>query len=67
VPIYEEQEALRYANYNPTQWATISWEEKAFHIAHYRLSKLIKLHSNDAVSEKMDRDMKQAKSKTRHR
>jgi len=65
VPVYEEQEALRYANYNPTEWQELPWQEKAFCVAHYRLKKLIELHGNDAVSEKMDHDMKQARSKTR--
>ena len=67
IPVYEEQEALRYANYNPTQWNDLPWPEKAFHVAHYRFSRLISLHGNDAVSEKMDQEMKKSNSKMRHR
>ena len=65
VPIYEEQEALRYANYNPTQWQGLSWQEKAFNVAHYRLSRLIKLHSSDAVNDEMEREMKKSKPRRR--
>jgi len=67
VPVYEEQEALRYANYNPSQWQELHWSEKAFHVAHYRFARLIKLHGNDAVSEKMEQDSKKANSKMRRR
>lgn len=67
VPVYEEQEALRYANYNPTQWESLPWQEKAFQVAHYRFSRLISLHGNDAVTEKMDREMKAAKAKMRRK
>ena len=65
MPIYEEQEALRYANYNPTQWQGLSWQEKAFNVAHYRLSRLIKLHGNDAVNDEMEREMKKSKPRRR--
>lgn len=61
VPFFEEQEALRYANYNLKQWREIDWFERAIHVAHFRYKKLIELHSNDAVSNKMESE--QAKRK----
>lgn len=68
VPVYEEQEALRYANYTPTEWHDLPYQDKAFCIAHYRFSKLIALHGNDAVSDKMEQEAKKSKgSRMRHR
>ncbi len=63
VPLYEEQEALRYANYNYTEWLKLSYQEKAMHVAHYRYHYLVSLHSEDAVSEKIQRDIRMAEMK----
>ena len=61
VPLYEEQEALRDANYNYNQWKELTWWEKALHVAHYRNKNLVRLHSEDAVSDRIERDMKRKK------
>jgi len=63
VPLYEEQEALRYANYNYREWRKLEPWERALGVAHYRYSRLIKLHGQDALSDEMDREIKKAKRK----
>lgn len=58
VSLYEEQEALRYANYNPDEWAQLSWQSKAVAVAHFRNHRLVELHVQDAVSIKQEADSK---------
>ena len=67
VPFYEEQEALRYANYNYGEWRKLPYMEKALHVAHYRYNRLVKLHGEDAVSDKIERESKQATAKIKSR
>lgn len=61
VSLYEEQEALRYANYNYQEWLKLSPEEKALHVAHYRYTKIIKLNVDDAVNSRMEAEARKAK------
>lgn len=61
VPLYEELEAMVYANYNYREWRDLDYTEKAMSVAHYRFHKLIKLHGDDAVADQMDREMKKRK------
>ena len=49
---------MRYANYNYKEWKKVDWFEKAIHIAHYRYKRLIELHGNDAVADKIERESK---------
>jgi hypothetical protein len=49
----EEMEAMRFAGYTLHQWTPMESEEKAFHVAHYRLHGLVEMHKEDAVAEKM--------------
>jgi len=56
-------EASKYANYNLREWRELPYQEKALHVAHYRLNKLVKLHSEDAVSDRVERDSKKMKRK----
>lgn len=65
MPIYEEQEALRYANYNYSEWRPLPYQEKAMHVAHYRYSRLVKLHGSDAVSDRAERDSREAQAKAK--
>ena len=65
VPVFEELEACRFANYNYQEWLKLEPEERAIHAAFYRISKLIELHGQDAVGDKVDRDMKKVKMKRR--
>ena len=67
VPIFEEQEALRYANYNYGEWKVLPYWEKALHVAHYRYSRLIRLHGNDAINDRLERDMKIAQQRSKPR
>lgn len=60
VPEYEEREAARFGYYNWLQWQELAYQEKASVVAHYRLSRLIKMHENDAVGTEMDRAAKKA-------
>lgn len=60
VPLYEEREAMVYSHYNPTEWKGLGHEEKAMCVAHYRLSRMVRNHSEDAVIEKAERDARQA-------
>jgi len=67
VPLYEEQEALRYANYNPSQWKRLSSWERAFHVAHYRMHRIVDLNVNDAVQNNIEREIKQREMSRKHR
>ncbi len=64
VPQFEEREAMRYANYNPTEWVEVPYQEKAACVAQYRLSRWIKLHSDDAVNDKAERDARHEQFKS---
>lgn len=57
---YEEREAARFGHYNWKAWKELSYEDRAFGIAHYRTSNLIELHQNDAQSKELDRRQKNA-------
>lgn len=61
VPLFEEHEAMIYANYNLTEWRGLHWFERSLHVAQYRYKRLIELHGNDAVAEKVERDSKKRK------
>ena len=53
VPLYEEMEAMRFAGYNERAWRRLDTEEKAFHVAHFRVHGLVEMHKDDAVAERM--------------
>lgn len=64
VPELEEREASLFCGYTWKEWNEFSltdpvgrWE-RASGIAHYRVHNLIKQHSEDAVSEEIDRRSK---------
>lgn len=55
VPEYESREAAVYCHYRPNEYAELPHYERALCVAQYRISKLMALHSQDAVNSKMDR------------
>jgi len=63
VPLFEEHEALIYANYNYREWKKLPWWEKAMHVAQYRCHRLVNLHSEDAVGDRMESDRRRAEMK----
>jgi len=52
---FEEREACIKNNYNWTDWQNLTWQEKSEAVAHYRLSGLLELHRNDALTRDMKR------------
>lgn len=54
---------MRYANYNLREWKGLDWFERSVHVAHYRYKRLIEIHGNDAVADKMERDSKASRRK----
>ncbi len=52
---FEEREAARFGHYNWAAWQELSYEDRAFGIAHYRTYFLVELHQNDAQSRELDR------------
>lgn len=60
VPLYEEMESMRFANYNEREWRELESEEKAFAVAHYRIHGAVEMHKSDAVAEKMRQESEKA-------
>ena len=50
VPEFEEREAARFAGDTWTEWQATPSDERARRVAHYRLSRMIAAHSDDAVA-----------------
>lgn len=50
VPPYEEYAAMVASHYNRLEWQSLPAPERAQAVAYYRLSQLIALHQNDAVT-----------------
>ncbi len=57
---FEEREAARFGHYNWTAWQQLSYEDRAFGVAHYRMHYLVELHQNDAQSKELERRQKNA-------
>lgn len=55
VPEFECREAAVYCHYRPNEFEQLPAGERAMCVAQYRLSRLVDLHSQDAVQSKMDR------------
>jgi hypothetical protein len=55
VSVYEEREACIKNNYNWAEWQNLTWQEKAEAVAFYRLSGLLDLHRNDALTRDIKR------------
>lgn len=55
VPLYEEREAAIFSHYNFTEWQALDYSEKAMAVAHYRLSRLVSIHEEDAKQRAIDR------------
>jgi|TARA_Y100000310_G_scaffold15622_1_gene15679 hypothetical protein len=54
---------MKDANYNFTDWRQLEYMERAMHVAHYRFTKLVDLHKNDAVTDRVERDQKRIAAK----
>lgn len=59
VPLYEEREAAVFGHYRWTDWQALAPEERAAAVAHFRLHRLVEMHSSDAVSRAMERRARQ--------
>lgn len=53
IPPYLEREAARFALYNWSNWIELDPMERAACVAHYRLSKMIDMHVEDAIARKI--------------
>ena len=49
VPPLEEREAARFCGYRWADWMTMTRDDRIEAIAHYRVTRLIELHQQDAV------------------
>ncbi len=58
VPLYEEREAAVFGHCAWRDWAALPVEERAAAVAHYRLHRLVELHSTDAMNRAMERRMR---------
>lgn len=57
----ELREASVFCHYTPEQFFELEWRERAASVAHYRLHRLIELHSEDAVNRKVEQEMRKRK------
>ena len=57
IPAFEEREVARFALYNWIDWLQLDPTERAACVAHYRLSNMVTMHSEDAVSREIKRRM----------
>lgn len=55
VPLYEEREAATFSHYNFNEWQALHYSEKAMAVAHYRLSRLVGIHEEEARQKALDR------------
>ena len=53
IPVYIEREAARFALYNWSDWIELDPMERAACVAHYRLSKMVDMHVEDAIARKI--------------
>lgn len=53
IPPYLEREAARFALYNWSNWIELDPMERAACVAHYRLSKMVDMHVEDAIARKI--------------
>jgi hypothetical protein len=60
VPLYEEMEAMRFAGYNERAWRRLEPDEKALHVAHFRVHGLVEMHKEDAVAAWVKREQEKA-------
>lgn len=56
VPAFEERTAAIASGYTWPEWANLPVRERASAVAFHRLSRLIGLHSQDAVQVAMERE-----------
>lgn len=56
IPVYMEREAARFALYNWSDWIELDPMERAACVAHYRISKMVDMHVEDAIGRKMKAD-----------
>lgn len=63
VPWFEEYDAMVRSHHTSETWHALSHEERAEAVAHERLSKMIALHENEAVTQHAERKQKQARKK----
>lgn len=57
---FEEREAARFGHYNWTAWQELTYEDRAYGVAHYRTHSLVELHQNDAQAKEIDRRQRNA-------
>lgn len=55
VPPYEEDDARVQAHYTLAAWDALGAVDRAREVAHYRLRKLVTLHSSDAQASEAER------------
>ena len=60
VPEFEEREAARFGHYTWVAWQQLTYEDRAFGVAHYRTHILVELHQNDAQSKELERRQRNA-------
>lgn len=58
IPVYEEWSAAKFNSYSPTEWRKLDHPERVQAVAFYRVSRLVDLHTETAVSEYMKRQNK---------
>lgn len=56
---------MHYAHCNDKQWAALDWQQRAAHVAHYRLQKIVNNHCEDAIADEMKREAKKAERKAK--
>lgn len=52
---FEEHDARIAARYTLGEWNALGWEDRALEVAHYRLRRLVALHSQDAQATAQER------------
>ena len=55
---YEEHDARVSAGYNLHEWGSLSFEDRAMEVAHYRLRYKVKMHTDDAIDREIKRKIK---------
>jgi len=56
VPPFDEYSSMTAANYTETEWAHLSADARARAVAHWRLTRLVRLHENDVVNKRAKRN-----------
>lgn len=55
VPEVEERDAARFNGYTWSDWRKLAYDERVTGVAYYRLSRLVDMHREEAVSSEMKR------------